>query len=68
MYGKRNNEVKREIEDLKKEMECIKSVYEERKEAGVHEGRSSLETWATMAKRLTNEKTIEKLEKSWKEV
>ena len=53
----------REIEDLKKEMECIKSIYEERKEAGVYEGRESLKTWANIAKRVTNEKTIEKLER-----
>ena len=33
------------------------------KEAGVHEGRESLKTWANIAKRLTNEKTIEKLER-----
>ena len=36
---------------------------EERKEAVVYEGRESLKTWANIAKRLTNEKTIEQLEK-----
>ena len=55
--------LKREIEDLKTKMVCMKSIDEERKEAGVYEGRESLKTWANMAKRLTNEKTIEKLER-----
>ena len=55
--------LKREIEDLKKKMECMKSIYEERKVAGVHEGRESVKTWAKIAKRLTNEKTIDKLER-----
>ena len=55
--------LKREIEDLKTKMACMKSIDEERKEAGVYEGRESLKTWANMAKRLTNEKTIEKLER-----
>ena len=31
--------LKREIEDLKKKMECMKSIDEERKEASVYEGR-----------------------------
>ena len=53
--------LKMEIEDLKNKMECRKSI--ERKEAGVYEGRESLKTWANIAKRLTNEKTIEKLER-----
>ena len=43
--------------------ECIKNIDKERKEAGVYEGRKSLKTWANIAKRLTNEKTIEKLER-----
>ena len=55
--------LKREIEDLKTKKACMKSLDEERKEAGVYEGRESLKTWANIAKRLTNEKTIEKLER-----
>ena len=55
--------LKREIGDLKTKMACMKSIDEERKEAGVYEGRDSLKTWANIAKRLTNEKTIEKLER-----
>ena len=47
--------LKREIEDLKTKMACMKSIDEERKEAGVYEGRESLKTWANIAKRLTNE-------------
>ena len=41
----------------------MKNIDEERKEACVYEGRESLKTWANIAKRLTNEKTIEKLER-----
>ena len=55
--------LKREIEDLKTKMACMNSIDEERKEAGVYDGRESLKTWANIAKRLTNEKTIEKLER-----
>ena len=55
--------LKREIEDLKTKMACMKSIDEERKEAGVYEGRESLKTWANIAKRLTNEKAMEKLER-----
>ena len=36
---------------------------EERKEAGVYEGNESLKTWESIAKRLTNDKTVEKLER-----
>ena len=31
--------LKREIGDLKKKMECLKSIDQERKDAGVYEGR-----------------------------
>ena len=55
--------LKREIEDLKTKMAYMKSIDEKRKEAGVYEGRELLKTWANIAKRLTNEKTIEKLER-----
>ena len=55
--------LKRELEDLKTKMACMKRFDEERKEAGVYEGRESLKTWANIAKRLTNDKTIEKLER-----
>ena len=41
----------------------MKSIDEERKEAGVYEDRESLKTWANIAKRITNEKTIENLER-----
>ena len=39
------------------------SIDEERKEAGVSEGGESMRRWANIAKRITNEKTIEKLER-----
>ena len=55
--------LKREIEGLKMKMACMKRVDEERKEASVYEGRESLKTWANIAKRLTNEKTLEELER-----
>ena len=35
VYGKRHDKVKREIEDLKKQKEYMKSIDEQRKEAGV---------------------------------
>ena len=41
----------------------MKIIDEERKEAGVYEGRESLKTWANIVKRLINENTIEKLER-----
>ena len=63
MYGKRNDENKKEIEDLKKKTECTKSIDEERKEAGAYEDREYVKTWANIAKRITNEKTIETLER-----
>ena len=37
-------------------------VEEERKEAGVYEKHESEKIWASVAKRLTHEKTIEKVE------
>ena len=55
--------LKREIGDLKTKMACIKSIYEERREAGVYDGRESLKSWANISERLTNEKTTEKLER-----
>ena len=45
VYGKGNDEVKREIDDLKtKKMACMKSIDEEQKEVDVYEGRESLKT------------------------
>ena len=40
-----------------------KNEDDKRKEAGVYEKNDNVKTWATIAKRLTNEKTIEKLER-----
>ena len=48
---------------MKTKMACMKSIDEERKNAGVYGGTESLKTWANIAKRLTNEKTIEQLER-----
>ena len=47
--------LKREIEDSKTKMACMKSIDEERKEAGVYEGRKSMKTWANIAKGIKNE-------------
>ena len=55
-------EVRNENENLKRQMEQMKNEDDKRKEAGVHEKNENVNTWATIAKRLTNEKTIEKLE------
>ena len=43
-------------------MEQMKNEDDKRKEVGVYEKNENVNTWATIAKRLTNEKTIEKLE------
>ena len=42
-------------------MEQMKNEDDKRKEAGVYEKNENVNTWATIAKRLTNEKTIENL-------
>ena len=55
-------EVRNENDNLKRQMEQMKNEDDKRKEAGVHEKNENVNTWATIAKRLTNEKTIEKLE------
>ena len=41
----------------------MKNEDDKRKGAGVYEKNENVNTWATIAKRLTNEKTIEKLER-----
>ena len=56
-------EVRNENENLKRQMEQMKNEDDKRKEAGVYEKNENVNTWATIAKRLTNEKTIEKLER-----
>ena len=53
-------EVIRENENLKREVEGIMNEDAKRKEVGVYE---NVKTWATIAKRITNERTIEKLER-----
>ena len=49
-------------ENLKRQMEQMKNEDDKRKEAGVYENNENVNTWAIIAKRLTNEKTIEKLQ------
>ena len=56
-------EVRNENENLKRQMEQMKNEDDKRKEVGVYEKNENVNTWATIAKRLTNEKTIEKLER-----
>ena len=56
-------EVRNENENLKQQMEQMKNEDDKRKEAGVYAKNENVNTWATIAKRLTNEKTIEKLER-----
>ena len=51
------------MSNLKRQMEQMKNEDDKRKEAGVYEKNENVNTWATIAKRLTNEKTIEKLER-----
>ena len=46
----------------------MRNIDEERKETGVYEGSESLKTWASIANRLTNDKTIEKLERVDEEI
>ena len=41
----------------------MKSIDKERTEAGVYEGSESLKPWANIVKRLTSNKTIDKLER-----
>ena len=55
--------VRKENENLKRQMEQMKNEDDKRKEAGVYEKSENENTWTTIAKRLTNEKTIEKLER-----
>ena len=50
-------------ENLKRQIEQMKNEDYKRKEVGVYEKNENVNTWATIAKRLTNEKTIEKLER-----
>ena len=60
---KRENEkMKRENDNLKHEVEVLKNEDTKRKDAGIYEKNEDVKTWATIAKRITNEKTIEKLE------
>ena len=54
-------EVRNENEKLNRDMEQMKKEDANRKEAGVYEKNENVKTWATIAKRMTDEKTIEKL-------
>ena len=54
-------EGRNENEKLKQQMEQMKNEDDKRKEAGVYENNDNVKTWATIVKRQTNEKTIEKL-------
>ena len=56
-------EVRNENEKLKREMERMKNEQDTRKEAGVYEKNENVKTWVTIAERMTDEKTIEKLER-----
>ena len=56
-------EVWNENEKLKPDMEQMKKGDDNRKEASVYENNENVKTWATIAKRLTDDKTIEKLER-----
>ena len=56
-------EVRNENVNLKRQMEQMKNEDDKRKEAGVYEKNENVNTWATIVKRLTNEKTIENLER-----
>ena len=56
-------EVRNENEKLKRQMEQKKNGNDQRKEAGLCEKNENVKTWATIAKRPTNEKTIDKLER-----
>ena len=56
-------EVRNDNEKLKREMEQMKKEDDTRKEAGVYETNENFKTWATTAKRMTDEKSIEKLER-----
>ena len=41
----------------------MKNDNAKRKEAGVYDNNANVKTWATIAKRITDERTIEKLER-----
>ena len=56
-------EVRNETEKLKPDMERLNNKDDKRKEAGVYENNENVKTWATIVKRMTDEKTIEKLER-----
>ena len=56
-------EVRNENEKLKRQMEHMKNEDDKRKEAGMYENNENVKIWATIAKRIKNEKTIEKLER-----
>ena len=53
-------EVRNKIEKLKRDMQQMKKEDDNRKEAGLYENNKNVKTWATIAKRMTDEKTIEK--------
>ena len=46
---KKMMKLKKENEDLKKKVECMRNIDEQRKEACVYEGSKSLKTWAIIA-------------------
>ena len=55
-------QVRKENEEFKMEVRRMKSVDKDRTKTGMYEKNKSWKTGVNMAKRLTNEKTIEKLE------
>ena len=58
-----NEKMKRENENVKHEVEVLKNEDTKRKDAGIYEKNDNVKTWETIAKRITDEKTIEKPER-----
>ena len=54
--------MKRENDNLKHEVEVLKNEDTKRKDAGIYEKNENLKILETIAKRITDEKTIDKLE------
>ena len=58
-----NGKVKCENENLKHEVEVLKNEDTKRIDVVIYEKNENVTTWTTIAKRITDEKTIEKLER-----
>ena len=56
-----NRKLKNENDNLKREVEVIKNEHTKRKEAGVYENNENVKSWTTIAKQITDERTIKKL-------